>query len=115
MTGQRLRPLPGFWLPDQSAGSGKAAMAFREIGVHEIEEVLWLRGESLPPVERLSGLDRKTVRRYFAAAQSCGAVADGSEASSAMSCCRGWLRRCARTDAALASPPDWRSTGPVTW
>jgi hypothetical protein len=54
-------------------------MAFREVGVHEIREVLrlWLRGESLRSVERLSGLDRKTVRRYVAAAESCGAVADG--------------------------------------
>jgi hypothetical protein len=39
-------------------------MAFREVQVHEIREVLrlWLRGEGLRSVERLSGLDRKTVR-----------------------------------------------------
>jgi hypothetical protein len=56
-------------------------MGFREVGVHEIKEVLrlWLRGEGLRSVERLSGLDRKTVRRYVAAAQSCGAQREGGE------------------------------------
>jgi hypothetical protein len=56
-------------------------MVFREVGVHEIREVLrlWVRGEGLRSVERLSGLDRETVRRYVAAAQSCGAVRDGGE------------------------------------
>jgi transposase len=56
-------------------------MAFREVGVHEIREVLrlWVRGEGLRSIERLSGLDRKTVRRYVAAAQSCGVVRDGGE------------------------------------
>jgi len=56
-------------------------MAFREVGVHEIREVLrlWVRGEGLRSMERLSGLDRKTVRRYVAAAQSCGAQRVGGE------------------------------------
>jgi hypothetical protein len=56
-------------------------MTFREVGVHEIREVLrlWVRGEGLRSIERLSGLDRKTVRRYVAAAQSCGAVREGGE------------------------------------
>jgi Integrase core domain len=56
-------------------------MAFREVGVHEIREVLrlWVRGEGLRSVERLSGLDRKTVRRYVAAAQSCGVVRERGE------------------------------------
>jgi hypothetical protein len=56
-------------------------MAFREVGVHEIREVLrlWVRGEGLRSMERLSGLDRKTVRRYVAAAQSCGAVRERGE------------------------------------
>src|ERR1700740_176791 len=81
MTGQWLGRCPVSCCQDQSADLGKAAMVFREVGVHEIREVLrlWLRGESLRSVERLSGLDRKTVRRYVAAAQSCGAVADGGE------------------------------------
>jgi hypothetical protein len=56
-------------------------MAFREVQVHEIKEVLrvWLRGESLRSVERLAALDRKTVRRYVAAAQACGLDRDGGE------------------------------------
>ncbi len=52
-------------------------MAFRQVGVHEIKEVL--RADGLRSVERLSGLDRKTVCRYVAAAQSCGAVREGGE------------------------------------
>ena len=41
-------------------------MAFREVQVHEILEVLrlWLRGKGIRSAERLAGLDRKTVRRY---------------------------------------------------
>lgn len=56
-------------------------MVFREVGVHEIREVLrlWVRGEGLRSIQRLSGLDRKTVRRYVAAARSCGAVREGGE------------------------------------
>ena len=56
-------------------------MAFREVQVHEIREVLrlWVRGEGLRSIERLAAVDRKTVRRYVAAAQSCGAVRDGGE------------------------------------
>ncbi len=33
---------------------------------------LWLDGRSLRDVTRLAGVDRKTVRRYVEAAQSCG-------------------------------------------
>lgn len=35
--------------------------------------------QGLRSIERLSGLDRKTVRRYVAAARSCGAARDGGE------------------------------------
>ncbi len=43
-------------------------MAFREVGVHEIKEILrlWLRGEGFRSVARLARVDRKTVRRYVA-------------------------------------------------
>jgi len=43
-------------------------MAFREVRVFEVREVLrlWLAGEALRSVERLSQVDRKTVRRYIA-------------------------------------------------
>ena len=56
-------------------------MAFREVQVHEIREVLrlWLRGEGLRSAERLAGLDRKPVRRYVAAAQACGLDRSGGE------------------------------------
>ncbi len=56
-------------------------MAFREVGVHEIREVLrlWLRGAGIRSAERLAGLDRKTVRRYVAAAQACGLDQAGGE------------------------------------
>jgi hypothetical protein len=39
-------------------------MAFREVPVYEIREVLrlWLGGEGSRSVARLTGVDRKTVR-----------------------------------------------------
>src|SRR3981189_998790 len=50
-------------------------MAYREVSVIELKEVLWLwlAGHSLREVTRLAGgLDRKTVRRYVQAAQAAG-------------------------------------------
>lgn len=54
---------------------------FREVRVYEIREVLrlWLRGNGLRAVERLAGMDRKTVRRYVDAAVAAGMVRDGGE------------------------------------
>ena len=45
-------------------------MAFREVRVFEVREVLrlWLAGEGIRATERLVGFDRKTVRRYVDAA-----------------------------------------------
>lgn len=56
-------------------------MAFREVRVFEVREVLrlWLRGEGIRSTERLAGVDRKTVRRYVAAAVELGLVRDGGE------------------------------------
>ena len=56
-------------------------MAFREVRVFEIREVLrlWLRGEGLRSIERLGPVDRKTARRYVAAAQECGLIREGGE------------------------------------
>jgi transposase len=56
-------------------------MSFREVRVFEVKEVLrlWLRGEGLRSVERLAGIDRKTVRRYVSAAEELGLVRDGGE------------------------------------
>src|SRR5258708_23243323 len=52
----------------------EAAVAFREVGVHEIREVLrlWLRGEGFRAAGRIAQVDRKTVRRYVAAGLACG-------------------------------------------
>ncbi len=56
-------------------------MAFREVRVFEVREVLrlWLRGEGFRSTERLAGVDRKTVRRYVAAPMELGLVRDGGE------------------------------------
>ncbi len=56
-------------------------MAFREVRVFEVREVLrlWLRGEGIRSTERLAGVDRKTVRRYLAAAEELGLVRHGGE------------------------------------
>ena len=56
-------------------------MAFREVRVFEVREVLrlWLRGEGIRSMERLAGVDRKTVRRYVAAALELGLIRDGGE------------------------------------
>ncbi len=56
-------------------------MTFREVRVYEIREILrlWVRGEGLRSIERLSDIDRKTVRRYVAAAAECGVDRDGGE------------------------------------
>jgi transposase len=57
-------------------------MAFREVRVFEIREVLrlWLHGESIRSMERLAGMDRKTVRRYVASAVGLGLVRGGGDA-----------------------------------
>jgi transposase len=56
-------------------------MAFREVPVFEVREVLrlWLRGETLRGIERLSRVDRKTVRRYVEAAVAQGVARQGGE------------------------------------
>jgi len=56
-------------------------MAFREVRVFEVREILrlWLRGEGLRAVSRLAGMDRKTVRRYIDAAVELGLDRAGGE------------------------------------
>jgi len=56
-------------------------MAFREVRVFEVREILrlWLRGEGLRAVGRLAGMDRKTVRRYIDAAVGLGLDRAGGE------------------------------------
>ena len=60
-------------------------MGFREVGVVEVREVLrgWLEGAGLRKVAERAGVDRKTARRYVAAAEASGLVRDaGVEALS---------------------------------
>ena len=49
-------------------------MGFREVSVVEVREVLrgWLEGSGLRTVAERAGVDRKTARRYVAAAQAAG-------------------------------------------
>ena len=56
-------------------------MAFREVRVYEVREVLrlWLANHGFRAVERLSGVDRKTVRRYVTAAAEAGLDRAGGE------------------------------------
>jgi transposase len=57
-------------------------MAFREVSVIEVREVLraWLGGGGLRAVAQQAGVDRKTARRYVAAAEAAGVVGDGGVA-----------------------------------
>lgn len=60
-------------------------MAFREVGVLEVKEVLrlWLSGREKKVIARRVGVDVKTVRRYVAVAEECGLRRDeGPEALS---------------------------------
>jgi hypothetical protein len=56
-------------------------MGYREVSVVEIREVLrrWVRGEGLRSIDRNTGVDRKTVRRYVEAAAAVGVVVGGGE------------------------------------
>jgi transposase len=55
-----------------------AAVAFREVTVVEVREVLrgWLAGAGLRKVAERAGVDRKTARRYVEAAQAAGLSRD---------------------------------------
>jgi transposase len=56
-------------------------LAFREVRVFEVREVLrlWVRGKGLRSIEGLAGVDRKTVRRYVEAAVRLGLSREGGE------------------------------------
>ena len=53
-------------------------MGFREVSVVEVREVLraWLEGHGLRTVAERAGVDRKTARRYVAAAEAAGLSRD---------------------------------------
>jgi transposase len=54
-------------------------MAFREVSVIEVREVLrsWLAGAGLRTVAAQAGVDRKTARRYVQAAEAAGVLREG--------------------------------------
>jgi transposase len=56
-------------------------MAFREVSVVQVKEALrrWLKGEGERPIAQGVGVDRKTVRRYIAAAIELGVDRSGGE------------------------------------
>jgi len=56
-------------------------MAFREVSVVQVKEVLrrWLKGDGERPIAQGVGVDRKTARRYIAAAIEVGLDRSGGE------------------------------------
>ena len=58
-------------------------MGFREVNVVEVKEVLrgWLEGAGLRTVAERAGVDRKTARRYVAAAEAAGLQRDAGFAA----------------------------------
>lgn len=70
--------LPVCLAVNPDSGPNDAAMAFREIRVFEVKEVLrlWLRGEGYRSIAELAQVDRKTVRRYVEAAEAVGLTRD---------------------------------------
>jgi transposase len=56
-------------------------MAFREVPMYEVKEVLrlWLAGQSLRSIAAKAAVDRKTVRRYVAGGVEAGLARDGGE------------------------------------
>jgi len=58
-------------------------MAFREVDVIEVREVLrwWLDGAGLRTIAGRAGVDRKTARRYVEAAQAAGLTREAGQAA----------------------------------
>jgi transposase len=58
-------------------------MAFREVDVIEVREVLrwWLDGAGLRTIAARAGVDRKTARRYVEAAQAAGLSRDAGQSA----------------------------------
>ena len=63
-------------------------MGFREVSVVEVREVLrgWLEGAGLRTVAERAGVDRKTARRYVAAAQEAGLQRDAAYSGNSLQC-----------------------------
>jgi transposase len=56
-------------------------MAFKEVSVVQVREALrwWLHGDGERPIARRAGIDRKTARRYIAAAIEAGVIRNVDE------------------------------------
>src|SRR6266566_6397951 len=69
-------------MPSSRSAWRFGAMAFREVAVMEIREVLraWLSGAGLRRVSAQAGVDRKTARRYVDAAVGAGLTREGGVA-----------------------------------
>jgi hypothetical protein len=83
--------------------------------VFEVREVLrlWLGGHGPRAVERLSMVDRKTVRRYVTTAQGLGLTRDGSEDQLSDAFLGAVWRRCvptAPTAVGRRGESSWRTT-----
>ncbi len=84
---------------------------FREVSGVQIKEALrrWLKGEGERPIAHGVGVDRKTARRYIAAALELGIDRSGGEGQLTDELIgQRWPRRCART-AQTATVRPWRS------
>jgi len=59
----------------------RQGMAFREVLVTEVKEVLraWLAGAGKRPAAKRAGVNVKTAARYIAAARGAGLARDGDE------------------------------------
>src|ERR1700741_4020674 len=72
---------PCFACPVSTVLREMAGMAFREVLVTEVREVLraWLEGQGKRPAARRAQVNVKTAQRYIAAAQEAGLARDGGE------------------------------------
>jgi hypothetical protein len=66
---------------------------------------LWVRGEGLRSIERLVGMDRKTVRRYVTAAVEAGVVRDGGEGQLSDELLGSICEKVVRTAPRVVGPP----------
>jgi hypothetical protein len=78
--GSPVEALPPVDLPPSASGSGRRRWRSGRFQYSRFERsTAGLRGEGIRPVERLSGVNRKTVRRYVEAAVAHGLRSDGGE------------------------------------
>ena len=93
----------------RSMDLGVRGMAFREVAVVEIREVLraWLSGSGLRLVAAQAGVDRKTARRYVEAAVAAGLARDGGLCAPQPGSVPAGVKNRARKPASSSIPSDW--------